>query len=56
MSFAEFELTAPVGQNIDIKGDVEARKSEDSGDAIKVYAGPGCVFSYLICSIAPHVI
>ncbi|VDB92345.1 unnamed protein product [Peniophora sp. CBMAI 1063] len=41
LSFADFELTAPVGQSIDIKGDAEGRKSEDSGDAIKVYTGPG---------------
>ena len=45
LSFADFELTAPVGHTVDIKGDAEARKSEDSGDAIKVYAGPGCVFA-----------
>ena len=38
-------MTAPVGHTVDIKGDAEARKYEDSGDAIKVYAGPGCVYA-----------
>ncbi|KZV67690.1 STE3-domain-containing protein [Peniophora sp. CONT] len=42
LSFAEFELTAPVGQRMDAKDNAEeGRKSEDSENAIKVYNGPG---------------